>query len=368
MRASRLALPLLVSLSMVATSGCAEDERTFHNAGDSDSDTDVDEDVEPYDFEAEAPWYACPEQDSLPDGVRQVTAFDQEWQYYGGGEDRRAVEYEVELPTATHYKQIGLWIKLDCPADGKCDAWDRSASLALTDLPDGETIEIARYITPYGIRMCSYVDITALGSLLHGTRTLTSFVDTWVGPGHADGSGWRTTFRLVYYPLAEPDFPEVINIWGRRNITLGQTGDGATTVDSQIEPVSVAIPADAARVEARVIATGHGFGHTYNCAEFCVLIQHVIVNGTHFEVDTWRDDCEQNPVGPQPGTWEYDRQGWCPGAFALPHIVDITDAVLPGEDNIIDYDIRRAGDKEYVDSSGGDWPYEQISLLLYVHR
>ena len=358
-------LPALVSLQIA----CAEDERRFHN----EDEPEGPDDVAPYDFSDKGPWFECPAESEIPRGVVEVVPFNKTSQYYGGGENLRAVEREVELPTDTHWKQIGLMIRLECPADGRCDAWDRSASVAVIENPDDEErreeYEIARYITPYGMRMCTYVDVTPFASLLTGTRTLASYIDTWVSPGHSDGSGWRVTIRLIYYPKAEPSAPEAINIWGRRNIRVGDidTEEG-TTVRSQITPVDVAIPAHASRVEARLLATGHGFGNTGNCAEFCELTSHVIVNGTHFEVTPWRDDCAENPTGPQPGTWEYPRQAWCPGAFCLPNAIDVTGAIRAGEDNQIDYDIRLPSGEEYQDSSGGDWPYEMISLLLLVQR
>jgi len=140
-------------------------------------------------------------------------------------------------------------------------------------------------------------------------------------------------------------------------------------VDSQIDPVTVSIPADATKVEAHMMTTGHGFGFTSNCAEFCEMRQDVIINGTVHSVNPWRDDCAANPVSPQYGTWEFNRNGWCPGAIAVGHIVDVTESVNTGEDNEIDFDIRTAWGDEYDDVSGADGdPYEVISLKLYVYR
>ena len=43
----------------------------------------------------------------------------------------------------------------------------------------------------------------------------------------------------------------------------------------------------------------------------------------------------------QYGTWGYGRAGWCPGQDVAPHIVDITNQIAVGEENIIDYDACR---------------------------
>jgi len=231
-----------------------------------------------------------------------------------------------------------------------------------------EHLEIMRHITPYKIEMCEYVDVTALAPLLTGRRTLQSWIDTWVGPGHGSGEGWRITYTFVFYPGEARGAAEVVNIWGRRSITLGHL-DPEHDLDSQIDPVSVSIPGDATRVEARLIATGHAFGNSDNCAEFCPLRQHVIVNGADTSVLPWRTDCAHNPHSPQSGTWRFPRNGWCPGAIVPGHTLDITDLVEPGSDAEIDFDVLTDAGEEYENVNPGDTdPFEWISLQVYVYR
>ena len=97
-----------------------------------------------------------------------------------------------------------MWFQLDCPENGLCDHWDRSGSVQLVlnpDAPEGEpkeTLELLRHITPYRIGMCHFVDVTPLAHLLKGKQTLNSWIDTWVGPGHAQGEGWRDA-KFVFY-------------------------------------------------------------------------------------------------------------------------------------------------------------------------
>ena len=43
----------------------------------------------------------------------------------------------------------------------------------------------------------------------------------------------------------------------------------------------------------------------------------------------------------QYGTWGYGRAGWCPGQDVKPYLVDITDGISMGDDNIIEYDACR---------------------------
>jgi hypothetical protein len=188
-----------------------------------------------------------------------------------------------------------------------------------------------------------------------------------VGPGHQDGEGWRISFDFVFYPGEPRAAEEVINIWGRRNVTLGDA-DPDNSVDAQIDAVEVEIPAEAARVEARLITTGHSFGNTDNCAEFCVLRQDLWVNGERRSVIPWRTDCEHNTTLGQQGTYQYDRNGWCPGAIVVGHGVDITDLVSAGSVNTIDFDIRTDEGEVYLNTDpGGLEPLEWISLQLYVY-
>ena len=49
----------------------------------------------------------------------------------------------------------------------------------------------------------------------------------------------------------------------------------------------------------------------------------------------------QGVVPNQYGTWGYGRAGWCPGMDVTPYIVNLTDYIEVGEENILDYDACR---------------------------
>ena len=49
----------------------------------------------------------------------------------------------------------------------------------------------------------------------------------------------------------------------------------------------------------------------------------------------------QGVVPNQFGTWGYGRAGWCPGMDVAPYIIDITDYISIGEENVIQYDACR---------------------------
>ncbi len=323
-----------------------------------------------FDFSWDEPWYRCPDEE-IPEQATVVRAFDRDYHWFGA-ENHRSITHQVDFPEDGEWNQVGLRLHLECPENGLCDHWDRTGSLQLVLNPedpdeDWQYLEIMRHITPYRVEMCQYVDITALAPLLRGSQTLVSWIDTWVGPGHSDGEGWRISFDFVFYPGEDRAPDEVVNIWGRRNITIGYL-DPDRNVDSQIDPMDVEIPADATRVEARLITTGHSFGNTDNCAEFCVLRQDLYVNDERRSVVPWRTDCEHNAVRGQQGTWTFDRNGWCPGAITIGQTIDITDLVEPGAANTIDFDIRTSEGEEYENLNVTTDPLEWISLQLYVYR
>lgn len=357
--------PKISFLFLTAFFACEEEKQT---GNDTDTDTSY-PDIDFYDFEAAAPWYQGYDL-IIPPEATIINAFDQVDQNFGA-ENLRDVQVEVDFPESGDWAQIGMIFHLECPESGLCDHWDRSGSIQL--LMDAETdnpwtIELLRHITPYRVEMAQYIDLTPMGSLLKGKQTLTSFIDTWVGPGHSDGEGWRVTAQFVFYPGPPAEADEIINVWGRRNITVGQGGDGETIAD-QIEAFSFAIPEDASRVEAHLITTGHSFGNTYNCAEFCEMKHDLMINGNAYSTTPWRDDCSVNPISPQYGTWEYGRNGWCPGGVSVGDIIDITDSVNLGEDNTLDFDILLANGSVYNNTSPVDLlPYTITSLKLYVYK
>jgi len=338
--------------------------------GDDDDDTPDYPEIDLYDFEQAAPWFSCPQADSFPAEATVVSAFDRAEQSFGGT-NLREVEAIAEFPEAGDWAQVGMWFELECPDGGVCDHWDRAGSVQMVVNPEAapeaqEQLELLRHVTPYRMGMCQFVDVTPLASLLRGPQTLRSWIDTWVGPGHSDGDGWLTTVRFVFYPGAPAGADEVQNIWGRRSITVGQLEEGET-VDDQIEPVAVSIPAHAERVLAHITTTGHSFGNSGNCAEFCEMQHNVLVDGQPSSWSGWRDDCDENPVSPQAGTWEYGRNGWCPGAVAAGGLIDVTDYVVPGEESSLDLEILLSNGYEYNNIAPVSLlPYTFVSMKLYT--
>ena len=346
--------------------GCGASGDDDATGGQSTTTPDVTP-VEPFDFTQTAPWYACGDIEP-PEGVEVVKLLDGVDHFFGS-EDRRTVREAVSLPTGRNWGSVALKLQLDCPESGLCDHWDRLATVGL-ELAEGEpALELARYITPYRKAMCTFTDVTELSPVLQGDMNAVSFIDTWVGPGHSNGDGWKTTAELWFYPdntMAGPD--EVINIWPMRRVNVGSLEEGAR-VDEQLVEETFTIEGVVRRVEAHLVATGHGFGHSLNCAEFCQMEHTISINGLEYTVNQWRGDCDENPVSPQLGTWEYGRNGWCPGAISVGDKIDLSAGIIPGE-NTIGVKVRLKGGDEYNNASpaADSTPSEYVSLKLYVYR
>jgi Peptide-N-glycosidase F, C terminal/Peptide-N-glycosidase F, N terminal len=269
-----------------------------------------------------------------------VTAFEGAHVFFLDGQNQRQIDVELELPAAgLGYESATLELALRCP-DGACDWWDRAAYIGVVEGAGTETervIEVVRFMTPYRVEGAWSIDVSGLRPLLSGTRTLRVFIDTWVGPGHANGNGWLVDARFDFVGGVPAELPvEVIPLWAYSEATVG---DPALPVDGQLEPVTVGIPAGASRVELRSIITGHGQGNADNCAEFCQLAHGFLVGTTAVQQTVWRDDCADNPINNQQGTWMYARAGWCPGADVIAWVEDVTAGVVPGEDVEVIYDL-----------------------------
>ena len=317
-----------------------------------------------------SPWYICQEE-YLSEAAQNaviINLFDQ-LDHSAIPENHRDQYITVKLPQITDLRAVLLKLDLKCPASGLCDWWDKIATLGLKDPVSNTEIEIARYVTPYRVPMCTVTDITKLSPLLHGEVELHSFIDTYVGLGHENGEGWYLSGELWYFQehgLEESNVVEVINLLPLTKIPVSELGQ-ESAADNTLK-YNFDLDADIKKVEAHLIATGHGFGFTNNCAEFCELTHTIEVNNTEYTVNQWRSDCEENPISPQRGTWEYARNGWCPGAISVGNIVDISDAIRPGKNNLA-IKIRSLNYEDYLNLEEGEGELiEQLSLKLYLYE
>jgi hypothetical protein len=303
-----------------------------------------------------APWFGCSDGDET--GATVVVAHDKVEHFINNPPhnpviDHRNIDAQVTFPQGS-WQQIYMKVELGCPADGKCDVWDRAAAISLLDGATATTgIELARYMTPYHRGFCFVADVTDLASQLSGTKTVRSFVDTWVSnDDNQNGHGWAVTTKFLFRAGTRDTTAyasEIIPLWeNQAEGKLITIGDPSQPIDAVMPPRTVTIPADAKKVQLRYIVTGHGQGGQANCAEFCQLQYKTSLGNDSVAVTPWRPDCDVNPVSPQDGTWPYARAGWCPGSYAAPKVVDITSKVTPGTDTVLSFSVVDGNGAEFV--------------------
>ncbi len=217
------------------------------------------------------------------------------------------------------YSRIIGHFSVTCPGiAGGCDDWDRVARVQVLS-PEGQWIEIIRYITPYGIPCDHTLDLTDYVSLLQGDVPWKLSIGTW-GTG-----GWEVTLDLEYV-AGKPNYPysHVYLVWNGHY----PFGDPANL--QPVPEVSLDIHDYGEKAFLDLVTTGHGWGqnNTDNAAEFYHAVHHIYVNGHSYEQDLWQQ-CNPNPDNctGQHGTWYYDRAGWCPGSLAKRYRYDLSDFI-----------------------------------------
>ncbi len=217
---------------------------------------------------------------------------------------------KVELPQFVgSYDILSASFWVECPnVTGGCDDWDRLAYVQVK-APNGEWVEILRYITPYGISCFHNLDLTDYASLLQGEVELRVFIGTW-GTG-----GWDVNLELTYERgIPQYLYSKVEPLW------QGYFPFGDPFFPQPLDTLTYEIPEEAEKAKLLLTTTGHGWGanNSLNSAEFFRAMHHIHVDGVQtFSQDLWVD-CTPNPdaCNGQLGNWESNRAGWCPGIIA----------------------------------------------------
>ncbi len=304
-----------LSLLLLATA-CSSGDAASTPAGGADADADADAGAEA----ADAPT-------ANPGADATVAVFSQEPVYFAGADNKRNVDATVDFPADGSYASVTFRVTLDCPS-GRCDPYDRFGSIGIVpDEASDATIELVRFVTPFGVGADFSWDATDLRPLLRGKVHLRGFIDTWVGPGSPYGDGWLLTASVEmtggtpeHEPLA------VVPVWTMRSVTYG---DPAHPTSEFVAPATLAVPSGATQLALRSFVTGHGQGNADNCAEFCAKDHTMTVGATPYVTRLWRDDCATSGAPGQHGTFQYARSGWCPGASVEPWTADVTADLAP---------------------------------------
>lgn len=215
------------------------------------------------------------------------------------------------------YNKIIAKFTTSCPSvAGGCDDWDRLAWVEIK-APNGDWMELFRYITPYAKGCAHAIDVTDFESILQGNTEIRMYIETW-GSG-----GWKLDLDFEYQ-TGTPDF---------LYSTVEEKWHGTYNFGNPIKPqpmdtVVIDFPNSTEKSKFRLTTTGHGWGNnnTGNAAEFYHATHNLKINDADaFQQDLWTV-CNPNPDGctGQAGTWQYNRAGWCPGTIAMPFSYDLT--------------------------------------------
>jgi len=195
--------------------------------------------------------------------------------------------------------------------------------------------ELGRFITPYGIGLdldegWTWVyDVTDFAPLLKGTVEL-------------EAGNWQELLDMKFAFIEGTPPREV-----KRVERLWAGSFGLSTFNENISPKTILVEEDEESFRLKATTSGHQFDNGTNCAEFCYKIHSVLVDGeTEY---SWQimEECADNPLYPQGGTWIYDRAGWCPGAPVTTQDLEITPFVTDDSFDV-DYAIQSDQFGNYV--------------------
>lgn len=211
------------------------------------------------------------------------------------------------------FDQIMLYLDVTCPPGG-CDPWDRVGNMEAKG-PNGEWIEILRYITPYGVPCDHQIDVTDYASIFQGLVELRFSIGT-------NDKGFIIDVDLDFQ-AGEPEYKySWVNAIWRGTFPFGDYANlqPMDTIIWNFDELAVAS-------KLKIQNTGHGWGslNTGNAAEFYSAVHKIKANEESFDQHLWVD-CNPNPDGcqPQNGTWYYNRAGWCPGSISFVYEYDMT--------------------------------------------
>ena len=304
-----------------------------------------------------------------------------EGDHYTGGW-AASISQNIILPTdlqLENYNKMKVELLRGCPNsnmeydDDGCDDYDLIAHLYLCDLDGSNCNEITRWITPFDRQPQSLTDITPFLASLRanaGQEKMFRFQE----------SGWPNSLLTLKIRLYEGENPngtqqEIIPMWS------GTVQFNPSYNDNR-PPQVFNVPNNASKVEFVAYLTGHGWGSAgcFNCCEFCNSRHIFSVNGGVYEFNKDHPEASSNNhcmdvetiaqgvIPNQYGTWGYGRAGWCPGQDVAPYVVDITNYVGIGDDNVLDYEACRVSGNSCVSppTCQGDGYCPEIAFSSYI--
>jgi hypothetical protein len=195
-------------------------------------------------------------------------------------------------------------------------------------------VEIARYITPYGIQFdlgpngFSWIyDVTDYQMYLKNTVDLA-----------AHNTQELLDLRFAFIEGIPPrDVHKREPIWSDwRSYNYANMANDAVL---SAKPMVLNDTSSTFKIKTRM--SGHGQVGNAACCEWVPNDHQLRIDGIpRFNWNIWQTtECGDNPNIGQGGTWPYAREGWCPGDRVKEHEFELTPFVTPGDTVTIDYGI-----------------------------
>ncbi|MFT5969811.1 MAG: hypothetical protein ACI8ZO_000308, partial [Flavobacteriales bacterium] len=175
--------------------------------------------------------------------------------------------------------------------------------------------------------------------------------------------GWSSGFSVTL------DFDFIEGTPARNTLSIQNIYNGGYTHSNPTDfeqnkwaPTKRRIHADAVTAAIKTTITGHGFDNSTSCAEFCPKDFSLYVDlQKRFDATIWNDQCGENPVYPQAGTWIYDRANWCPGGKGTIQEFEITPFITPNKNTWFDMNL------EGFNWTGAQAPSYNTDAILFCY-
>jgi hypothetical protein len=236
--------------------------------------------------------------------------------------------------TTTTYRNIQMTFtlgKYQCPGSPQyCGDWDYTVQVYLYTPTD--TFELGRLMTPYAnVSRFPWnwqhrynFNVTDYAQYLKGNTTIRIHYSGYSG-------GFTSNIKFTFIEGTPPrNVVKIKRLW---NGSIGYGNSAA--VETKMNNRTLQMPAGSVAAELKFNVTGHGGNANDNCSEFCSKYYQVKVNNSLIsQTNIWRDNCGNNNLYPQTGTWIYERANWCPGDVVYPNFHPISGVTAGGNFNL----------------------------------
>lgn len=231
--------------------------------------------------------------------------------------------------------------------------------------PKKQVYEIGRFVTPYGINL-------SLGENgFEWEYDLTDYMNDLRGEVELEAHNNQELIDLKFlFIKGEPsrDILRITEPWGPVN-TYSYYDLGK---DIKVTDTTITILPNTKAVKLKVRLTGHGMvpntSHPAQCCEFLDNTHYLYAGPTMDEYEIagkWKiwQQCTDNPVWPQGGTWMLMREGWCPGDIVKDYEIDLTNYVSDNKITI-NYEISTDSLDLYPEIGSGNY-FANFHLVEY---